>query len=343
MTPRHATPSATSPGLALGVVTLAVASAAAEPSAAPPEWVKIAPSGEVTTRDGRHFSFDPQALVARFQAEAVDLPVDFNHGIIRAAGSGQRTDAIGWIKELQARADGLYARVDWLPPAVEALAARTHRYVSPTFTHTPAGAAVWIHSVSLVSAPALAMPALAAADPSHHPEQIMPKAIAQALGLAETADEAACLSAITTLTTGAAGKVDKAVHDQALANLAAANDKLAAAEAKLVERELADHQAKVDAVLDTALKDKKIVPAQREKYAALCATADGLAHVTALLAATPAGLQPSSLDSKPAPTGDAGKPDDLLAKAHVLIDTAAKAGRTLSLADAVVQANGGIA
>jgi hypothetical protein len=130
------------------------------------------------------------------------------------------------------------------------------------------------------------------------------KAIATALGLAETADEAACLSALTALQAGA-GKVDKAVHDQALANLAVANTRLAAATAQIAARDKADHDAKVAALLDGALTAKKIVPAQRDQYAALCASADGLAQVTALLAATPAGLQPSGLEQQASPAGEA--------------------------------------
>lgn len=339
MSRRPATPFDAPPNVAIGVVTLDVAAAAGAEAPEAPEWIKITPRGDVTTRDDRRYTFDPEQLVARFAADAVDVPVDIDHGISRKPMFGERADAVGWVKQLEARDDGLYARVEWLDSGKAALASRTHRYISPTFRHTEAGLATWLHSVALVAAPALAMPAIASAYFEQQNEDPMLKKIAAALGLAETADEAACLAAIAGLSTG---KVDKAVHDQALANLATTSTQLAAATAKLAERDQADHKAKVDALLDAGLKDKKIVPAQRDQYAALCATPEGLAQVTALLAATPAGLQPSGLDARPAPAAGSGTADELLAKAHALIDTAAKAGRSLSLADAVVQANGGI-
>lgn len=292
-------------GVALGVVTLAVVDTNAAAGAFdPPEWVQIAPRGKVTARDGRTFSFDPEVLAARFDQDRVELPLDFDHGISKKAVQGERVDAVGWITALQARPEGLFAKVSWLAAGIAALAARTHRYVSPTFKHSPDGAATYIHSAALVTAPALSMPALAAADPDSSSHGGSMKTIAKTLGLAETADEAACLSALTTLQATAAGKVDKALHDQALANLATATTQLATAQAQLAARDKADHDAKVSVLLDGALNAKKIVPAQRDQYVALCATADGLAQVTALLAATPAGLQPSGLDGRAPPAGE---------------------------------------
>ncbi|BBF92904.1 hypothetical protein BLTE_15890 [Blastochloris tepida] len=143
--------------VALGVVTLDVSATAA------PDWVKVTPRGSVMTRDGRSYRFDPEMLAARYVAEGVDIPVDLDHAISRKTVFGERADAVGWVKELQPRLDGLYARVEWLKAGLDALAARTHRFISPTFHHDASGAATWLHSVALVAAPALAMPAIAAA------------------------------------------------------------------------------------------------------------------------------------------------------------------------------------
>jgi phage I-like protein len=308
MTRRSATAFDRPSDIALGAVAIDVATAAAEGATNPPEWIKIAPRGTVTTRDGRNYRFEPETLAARFAADGVKVPVDIDHAVALSAATGAGGTAVGWADELQARDDGLYARIDWLAPGIETLSARTRRYVSPAFKHTSDGTATWIHSIALVAAPALSLPAIASAGAPVTTKEASMKSIALALGLAETADEAACLAAITTLS---AGKVDKAVHDQALANLAAANTQLAAATAKLAERDQADHKAKVDAALEGALKDRKILPAQREQYAALCATSEGLAQVTALLAATPAGLQPSGLDDKKPASGGALSESDL--------------------------------
>ncbi|MFD2183595.1 phage protease [Rhodoplanes azumiensis] len=174
------------PNLALGVVTLDVATAGI-----PPAWVKVAPRGPVTTRDGRAYQFDPEALAARFAADGIDIPVDLDHAIARKTLFGERADAVGWVKELQARADGLYARVEWLAAATAALAARTHRFISPTFKHDDKGTATWLHSIALVAAPALSMPALAAAIGGTAPAPRDPVMLAAAARDFQTSEAAA--------------------------------------------------------------------------------------------------------------------------------------------------------
>lgn len=330
MARRSATPSAP---LASGVIAGEVAAHLAADGDAPPAWIKLTPAGRVATRDGRSYAFDPAALAARFRTEGIDIPVDLDHGVSKRAMFGEAGAVVGWIKEVEARADGTWGRVEWLPAGLETLAARTHRYVSPTFHHADDGTATWLHSISLVPAPALAMPAVASATPTPS-ETSMLKAIAAALGLADTADEAACLAAISTMS---AGKVDKALYDQAVANLAAANAQVIEAERSFTALNATIRKGKVDALLDEALKAKKILPAQRPQFAALCATDEGLAQVEALLASTPAHLQASGLDSQAPATGDAPTdPAALSAAAAAYQKKLAEGGVTISHADAVI-------
>jgi phage I-like protein len=131
-----------------------------------PNLVKVAPRGPVMTRDGRSYTFVPETLVARFTADGIDLPIDLDHSIARSSQSGERADAVGWVKKLQACADGLYAHVEWLQSGLAVLASRTHRFISPTFHHDASGTATWLHSIALVAAPALSMPAIASANVS---------------------------------------------------------------------------------------------------------------------------------------------------------------------------------
>ncbi len=325
-------PSATPPeknrlpaNTAAGTVLLEVAAAGAD-GGSPPEMIKVTPVGQVETRDGRKYSFDPAMLSARFAKDGVDIPVDVDHGISKKAMWGERADAVGWVKELVARDDGLYARIEWLEAGREILSAKTHRYVSPTFRHNDLGEAQWLHSIALVAAPALALPAVAAANPAMETSMDTFKKIAAALGLGEAADEAACLSAIADLQ---ASKVDNAVHDETLATLSATKTELTELKASIRDDE-------VETLIEGALKAKKIVPAQREQYVALCATDDGLAQVKALLEVTPEGLPGSGLDTK-TPAGDDTEidPAALAAEARThMADLAAK-GITISIAEAV--------
>lgn len=280
------------PGIAEAVTGLTVLDAyLADPTAAAgqagPEWIKLTPRGKFTARDGRVFDVDPELLAARFVEDGVDLPVDIDHATVKKAMFGEAAPAVGWISKLEARADGLYGKVEWLAAGLAVLAARTHRYISPTLKHDENGKAFWLHSAALVAAPAASMAAVASADLSTSKETTMLKAIAAALGLSEDASEASCLSAVTSLK----ARIDPAVHQAAL-------DQIKTLSADLDARNASDHKAKVDTLLEDALKAKKIVPAQRDQYAALCATPEGLAQVTALFSTMTATLSASGLDEK---------------------------------------------
>jgi phage I-like protein len=333
--------------IAIGVVAGEVALAAAGVG---PEWIKVTPRGPVKTRDGRTYSFNPEALVSRFDADSVEVPVDVDHGLALRATRGEQVDAVGYAAALQARDDGTYARVNWLDGGLSVLQAKTHRYVSPSFPHDAAGNAVWLHSISLVAAPALSMPALLhALGYSESPMKQIAKAlglsedadetaclaalqklpkigpVAQALGLAETSDVQACLSAIGTMRTSKDGDLVATLQSQ----LATASSRLTAMEKTTRDRE-------VTGLLEGALKEKKISPAQRESLATLCATDEGLAGVKAMLAATAPGLQSSGLDNLTPDDGSAGRdPATLAAKARVIQAEHEKAGTPISMADAV--------
>lgn len=320
-------PTASSFEFAHGSVVTEIATAeAASDTPTAPEWIKVLPAGSVTTRDGRNFTFDPELLAARFSKDGIDIPIDLDHGITK----NDKPAAVGWIKELAAKADGLFARVEWLEDGKEALASKSRRFVSPTFHHE-AGKATWLHSVALVAAPALAMPAVAHASPeTDHKEDPM-KSIAEALGLGAEADEAACLSAITTLSTG---KVDKSVHDETLAQLSATSK-------ELEELKAGNRQKEVDELLEGALADKKIFPAQRDHYAKLCATDEGFDQVKSLLAATAEGLKASGLDDKDLNNTDtADDPASLAAKASAYMAEQSSKGINIDIAQAVNHVKG---
>ena len=273
---------------------------AADPVASPekrgPEWIKIAPRGRFTARDGRVFEIDPELLVSRFAADGVDLPVDVDHATVKKALFGDAAPAVGWIDQLEARADGLYGHVsEWLEEGLRVLAARTHRYISPTLKTDDAGKAVWLHSAALVAAPAASMPAVASADPTKTKtttEPVMLKAIAAALGLSEDASEASCLSALGALK----NRIDPAIHQDAL-------NQIKTLTTEIEDGKKAAHKAKVDALLEGAKKAKKITPAQAESYAALAASPEGFEQVSKLLETLGVGLAASGLDERQA-SGD---------------------------------------
>jgi phage I-like protein len=102
-----------------------------------PEWIRILPLGQVELSDSREpFEVDAASLssmVATFRSRGVDLVIDYEHQSLQ----GERAPAAGWIKDLEARPDGLWARVEWTRQAREYLLSKEYRYFSPVLRLDP--------------------------------------------------------------------------------------------------------------------------------------------------------------------------------------------------------------
>lgn len=311
------------PPLSMCLAVLAGELPAPTDAGTPPEWIKVTPRGATGTRDGRQYTFNPETLVSRFKADGVDVPLDMDHGLALRATQGERIDAVGYATALEARPDGTYAKVNWLDGGKAALSARTHRYISPSFFPDTAGNAVWLHSISLVAAPAIGMPALAALGAGSG----SPSTIAEALGLEASADDATCLATLAAIRSEF---VPLSLFNDTVATLNAANGTIA-------ELRTAERRNRVETLIGDALKARKIVPAQRAQFMALCSTDAGLEHVTSLFAATVPNFQPSGLDGQLPDQGrnDAERPEMLAARAARYRKSEAAAGRMLNPAEAI--------
>lgn len=152
----------------------------------PPNRILIAPFGEVVSTHGA-FVVDERAMrdtIAAFEAHGTDLPIDFEHQSLGGAFSAPNglAPAAGWIKSLTAvlpggaivksrrrgpssatgDADaneltpGLWAEVEWTPPAAEQLETRQYRYLSPVALVRRADRRmIGLHSVALTNKPAI--------------------------------------------------------------------------------------------------------------------------------------------------------------------------------------------
>jgi phage I-like protein len=129
-----------------------------------PAWIRVLPRGRVELVDNRApLEVDEESLVTiveAFHARGVDLVIDYEHQSLQ----GQRAPAAGWIKELQARPDGLWARVEWTPQAQEHLQQKEYRYFSPVLRLDPeTRKPVALLQVALTNVPAIKhLPALVA-------------------------------------------------------------------------------------------------------------------------------------------------------------------------------------
>lgn len=206
-----------------------------------PEWVHLLPAGPVRTADGRgpYRVNDIPSIVSASMAGG-KLVLDECHATDLAAPRGQSAPARGWIVELQARADGVWGKVDWTPEGRSLVLG--YRGISPAIVHRRDGTVLAIARASLTNTPnfqgltslhseemkmdfrawlieALGLPADATDDAitaaikeklNAKPDdaavetalqsRIAP--IAQAIGLAATADAAAVLAGVQQLRSG---------------------------------------------------------------------------------------------------------------------------------------------
>lgn len=264
-------------------------------AAAADGWVHLLPAGVFRGRDGRgpYRLDDAEQVIAATRALGMDLPIDRDHATDLAA-KGTPVPAAGWIRELQAREDGLWGLVEWTPAAAAQIEAREYRYLSPVFEHRKGTREVTrLLRASLTNNPNLHLTAIACAEGPMDPE-IFARIRAE-LGLGAEADGAAVLTALSAaLAEGAEAAAAVAEIGKALGCAAGTTDAVIAAAQRRAEPdpgrfvplaqfqdlarshdELKARLAAEDAerVLAAAVADGKVTPAMAE-WARTYATKD---------------------------------------------------------------------
>ncbi|WP_052023450.1 phage protease [Rhizobium sp. PDO1-076] len=177
----------------ISTFTIALQSAGTEV----PEWLHVLPSGRFTGVDGRgpYFLENPDEVVGRFNSEGRKLPIDENHSTDLAGKQGFSSPARGWIVEMQSRTDGIWARVEWTPAGHSLMGEKAYGYLSPVFTHPrkPPFVVQRLQSVALTNDPNLT--SLTSLHSTSMENTMDLEALRKALGLPETADDAAIIAA----------------------------------------------------------------------------------------------------------------------------------------------------
>jgi hypothetical protein len=123
-----------------------------------PVWIQLLPAGVFSGRDSRGpFETDIAAILSRFKHSGGNLVVDYEHA---SEERGARFQAAGWVRNMQARSDGLWGKIEWTERARAMIEKKEYRYVSPTIISEPGGRAtggrvVGIKSVALTKNPYL--------------------------------------------------------------------------------------------------------------------------------------------------------------------------------------------
>lgn len=307
-------------------ITNAVSSDALSAAGVPADWIQFFPLGEIKPVDGRKpWKIEDAAHAAAIVAASLtrlggrEMPVDYDHQSDFAAirGVGGVAPAAGWVKQLQARSDGIWARVEWTPAAAQKMADREYRYISPTFFDDQQGRVALIARAALTNNPALDLAAVASGQNVDHEESDdMLKDIALAVGLPETASQADVLAAIAagkTAQTAASGVLDQV---RTAAGVPADADAPAVCAAIIALKATGDDAdlkaavitltAEVNALktggarkaaedkVDAAIKAGQIVPATRDIFVTLAT--EKPAEFDKLIGIQPVVLEPGRVD-----------------------------------------------
>lgn len=302
----------------------------------PPDWVHLIPAGTFSGRDGRGpYTLDAPAVLAAFARYGADLPIDFEHQSLDGAAKRGPIPAAGWIKALDARADGIWAQVAWTAQAAELLAAKAYRYLSPVFNFVKnTGRVTALAGAGLVHTPNLTLTAAATqGDPM---PELMERLVATLnLPVAATAEDviAELQKIITQLGAATADVAAAQAQLAALQTAQAAQAQTLAAEyvplavhqtvaEQLTALQTSVAQASAVAAVDNAQAAGKLPPAMREWALAYCSQ-------------DPAGFA-SFVAKAPVIVGQpvANKAGNTATDAHGLTDTDLQAARLLGIAPA---------
>lgn len=267
-------------------------------------WLPMIPTGIFTGRDGRSWNnSDPDGVVSAF---TMKLPFDVEHATETREGN---TEAVGWIVELQNRSGEIWGRVEWNAEGSELIEGKKFGFYSPAFDYSPVdGRVVAMSSAGLTNKPNLYVPAL------NNQEDYtvkLPLILTQLLGLAEDATAEQAVTAINAMQ--AQNQIALNAQQDPTKFVPAATHQLALNRTQELETKLAEiEQSKVDALVDAAIAEGKVAPADKAMYVGLCSTEAGRQQFTAWCSRAPVIADADKLKNK-APAAVDGLTENQLA------------------------------
>lgn len=271
------------------------------------EYVLI-PDGEFRSSDGsgrplecaawRNSAEIAARVIARAQSRTADMVVDYEHQTLLKNTNGQPAPRAGRIERRTLRYEpgvGIVGVIDWADRAAALIGSGEYAYLSPVFPYDEqTGEVLALLHVALTNDPGLDLPAVAlsaafnSSTEEDHPVDLLKKLLA-ALGLPDTTSEDDAITAV-----GALAEKAKAATEKVAAMSAATPDPEKFVSVKIMQDmqgQLAALSAqvtgdKVGQVVEQALADGKLLPAQKEW--ALDLGKSNLAALTAFVEKTPA-------------------------------------------------------
>lgn len=247
-------------------------------------WLPLIPPGVFSGLDGRTWNnSNPDAVVAAFTRKR---PFDVEHATHILGPQGKPAPAYGWIEALENIDGEVWGMVEWNEDGERVLGAKNYAFYSPSFAYDANGVVRRITSAALTNDPNLdQLPALN----REETPMPLPVELTQALGLGADADIAAAITAIGSL---------KSEHQIAMNRAAAGPDltkfvpketfdlamnRATKAEALVKETE----EAKLATLVDGAIAEGKIAPANKEMFLVMCRAEGGVEQFKQFVASAP--------------------------------------------------------
>lgn len=290
-----------------------------------PERIQLLPAGEfILGRDGRKWTKrDAEAIAKKSNEYLTNHPIDENHATDLKAPKGESSPAMGWFSSVYAETDGsVWAQAEWTDKGKQTLQAKEYRYLSPVFENDTSGEVVKILRAALTNRPNLELPNLnnTQSDPADNPEKEKNmESICAALGLSERASENDIIAAIAKLKVQPNSKQEVDLTAYApRADLSQMEARATEAEKKLAELNAEQLKEKAVAAIEKAISERKIAPASKEAYLAMCSTEDGLSNFEKIVQTSPAIIseaQSIAINTLNANNAELNAEDEVLCKA----------------------------
>lgn len=247
-------------------------------------WIPMIPAGEAKGRDGRTWmNSNPDGIVDAFNAK---LPFDVEHATEIKAPEGEEAGAYGWILALENRDGEIWAEVEWNYQGRWLIEDKRYLYYSPAFHYDSDGVITAMSSAGLTNKPNFYVPAL-----NREEDEIMklPKLIREALGLGEDATEQDALVAINSVKAERDVALNRKQQPDLNKYVPKETYEIALNRATKAEGELADiANQEIDALVQSAVDEGKVAPANKEMYIGLCRTEGGIEQFKQFVATAPA-------------------------------------------------------
>lgn len=262
-----------------------------------PKRIQLLPKGsEIYGKDGRVWKVEDPYELARRSNEYMPLHcIDENHATDLKAGNGGAAPAFGWFSNITVEVTGgLWADVEWTERGIAALKSKDYRYLSPVFSVKNDGSVLVILRAALTNTPNLELVALNAAQTENaDSEENSLHTLAKVLDLPDDCTLSDIIAVVRELK-----KMVKAVNSTVVSTL---TQRVAHAEIQLNTLLKEQREKTGEYLVIEAIKQRKITPACKEAYIALCATEEGLEAVKNIIenAAPIITPSPAYLDSPP--------------------------------------------